>query len=104
MTRIHSFKSPDAMKRMSIAVAAALVLLVSCTALTKAGEDVSMVSVADLRQELSDPGLKIIDARDPRSWTSSTEKIPGAVREDPARVPMWLSKYDTGDRIVIYCA
>ncbi|MGD8366094.1 MAG: hypothetical protein PVG78_00515 [Desulfobacterales bacterium] len=92
------------MQKMSIAVAASLILLVSCTTLTKAGEGVSMISVADLRHELSDPGLKIIDARDSRSWASATEKIPGAIREDPDSVPTWMSNYDRNDRIVVYCA
>jgi rhodanese-related sulfurtransferase len=91
------------MKMMTAAVAATLILLVSCSALTRAGDGVVMISTADLRRDLSDPGLKIVDARDPRSWERSTEKIPGAVREDPGAVPMWLSKYDKADRIVVYC-
>jgi len=93
-----------AMKNLIVAAIAPIFFLASCAGLSAAGDRVEMISVAALREALYDPEWKIIDVRDPRSWASSTEKIPGAIREAPDAVPMWMSKYGKPERIVVYCA
>jgi rhodanese-related sulfurtransferase len=85
-------------------IAAVLFAFTACAGVSGAGEPLRMMSVVELQQALADPALKIIDARDPRSWASSNEKIPGAVRGDPKAVPMWQSSFDPSDKIVVYCA
>jgi rhodanese-related sulfurtransferase len=92
------------MKNSIVALVASILFLASCAGFSTAGDRVEKISVADLREALSEPGLKIIDVRDPRSWTTSTEKIPGAIREQADAVPMWLPKYGKAERIVLYCA
>jgi len=90
------------MKNWIFALVASILFLASCAGFSAAGDRVEMISVAALREALFDPGLKIIDVRDPRSWASSTEKIHGAIREAPDAVPMWLSQYGKSERIVVY--
>ena len=92
------------MKKSLITVAAALMLLTACTGFSRAGDGLEMISVAELREKLSARETTIIDVRDPGSWESSTEKIPGAVRQDPQAVPMWMAKYGKSEPLVVYCA
>ena len=84
--------------------AGVLFALASCAGVSGAGDALPMMSVFELKQAMADPALKIVDARDPRSWASSTEKIPGAVRGDPKAVPMWQSDFNPTEKIVVYCA
>ena len=86
------------------AAIAGILVLVACAGFSTAGDRIDMISVAELKSALPDRELTVIDVRDPKGWASSTEKIPGAIREDPEAVPMWISKYDPTDRLVLYCA
>ena len=92
------------MKRFLYTAVAGVLMLTACAGFSDAGGGLDMISIAELRQMLPDRGLTVIDVRDPKSWASSAEKIPGAVREDPGTVSKWLSKYKRSDSIVVYCA
>jgi rhodanese-related sulfurtransferase len=81
-----------------------MLALVACAGFPGTGGSPDMISASELRQRLPDHGLTVIDLRDSRSWTSSAEKIPGAVREDPRAISKWLSKYEHSTSIVVYCA
>jgi rhodanese-related sulfurtransferase len=83
---------------------AAVLALVACAGIPGTGGSPDMISAAKLRQMLPDHALTVIDVRDSRSWRSSAEKIPGAVREDPRAISKWRSKYEHSNSIVLYCA
>lgn len=48
--------------------------------------------------------LILIDVRTGTDWKASTQKIKGAVREDPDKVETWMKKYPKDKTIVFYCA
>ena len=91
-----------------LALFLALVLfagLPACTTVPqKSGHPAPRMSVEELKSRLDDPALAVIDVRQPRDWDESSIKIKGAVREDPANVAAWASKYPKDKTIVLYCA
>ena len=62
------------------------------------------ISKERLRSKLGDPSWKIIDVRQGHDYTGSSQKIKGAVRENPSGVEQWAKKYDKKQTIVLYCA
>ncbi len=66
-------------------------------------DEVSRMSVGDVKQLLGNPHVVIIDVRTKKSWWSSTTKISGAVREDPSKVSEWMGKYSETKTLIFYC-
>jgi hypothetical protein len=81
----------------------ALALSWACSGLTGADETPRMTKEA-LKGKLGDPATIVVDVRSGGSWTDSSTKIKGAVREDPAAVQNWISKYSKDKTLVFYCA
>lgn len=81
-----------------------LAVVVSTYAWTAAASDVQRISKEDLRSKLESGQVIVIDVRTKRDWDKSSFKIRGAVREDPADVASWSSKYPKDATIVLYCA
>ncbi len=79
-------------------------LLVLTAAFIVHAEDVPRISKEELKAELGNPDLIIIDVRIDHDWTPSDVKIKGAVREDPLKVEDWVGKYPKDKKIVLYCA
>ncbi len=63
-----------------------------------------VVSKDQVKQELANPDVIVIDVRTPSSWDSSPWKVQGARRESPADVDKWITKYPKDKTIVLYCA
>jgi len=57
-----------------------------------------------LKSWLGNPGVMIIDVRQPNDWQASDKKIQGAVREDPQAVDAWAANLPKDKKIVLYCA
>ena len=57
-----------------------------------------------LKSMLDDPDVVVLDVRTGRDWKSSEFKIKGAVRANPGDFKTWVSKFDKGKQIVLYCA
>jgi rhodanese-related sulfurtransferase len=56
-----------------------------------------------LKTRLGDADLTIVDVRIPKDYDNSSQKIKGAVRENPMDVNFW-SPYPKDREIVLYCA
>lgn len=95
-------------KRIVFTAALAALLLVFFT-MNVAGEafaaskDVPRMSKEELRGQLNNPDVVVIDARSGRDWRASEFRIKGAKRENPEDVS-WAAKYPKEKTIVIYCA
>ncbi len=63
-----------------------------------------MISSDQLKEEITKPGVVVIDVRAARDWDSSQWKIKGAQRQSPMGVKEWMGKYSKDDKIVLYCA
>ena len=88
---------------MVLAVAVSVVgsgLLIS----TVKAAEVPRITKEELRAKLGDPDLAILDVRRANDWSTSSVKIKGAVRADPADVAAWADKYPTEKTLVLYCA
>jgi rhodanese-related sulfurtransferase len=69
----------------------------------KAAEPPTMTK-EELKGMLGDPEVVVVDVRAGSSWTDSTTKIKGAVREDPKAVQSWFQKYPKDKTLVFYCS
>ena len=66
--------------------------------------DVPRMDKEQLKAQLGDKDLIILDVRTESDWKSSQSKIPGAMRESPNNAEAWLGKYPKDKTIVLYCA
>ena len=67
-------------------------------------KDVPRMTVDELKALLGNPDVVIIDVRINGDWNGGSEKIMGAVREDPRDVKSWAKKYSKEKTLVLYCA
>ena len=68
------------------------------------GLAIPRMSVNELKNQLGNPDLTIIDVRRQKNWWSSTNKILTALREDPAKVSQWYTTYPRDRILVFYCS
>jgi rhodanese-related sulfurtransferase len=66
--------------------------------------EVLRVSKEELKEQMDEPDLVIVDVRSASDWNGSKVKIKGAVREDPKKVESWMNKYSKEKILVFYCA
>jgi rhodanese-related sulfurtransferase len=66
--------------------------------------DAPRIEKEKLKEMLGKPELILIDLRAGADWKASTQKIKGAVREDPGQVDTWMKKYPKDKTLVFYCA
>ncbi len=71
----------------------------------KSSDMVPRISKEELRSRLDDPSMIIVDVRLSVHWETSSDKIKGAIRENPEDVVKWCPLYhDSNKTIVLYCA
>lgn len=69
-----------------------------------AGADVPRIARSELKAQLGQADIIVLDVRRDSDWNSSSEKIKGAARENPAHFRNWADKYPRDKTIVLYCA
>ena len=69
-----------------------------------ASDNPPRMTTEELKGMLGDPEVVVVDVRAGSSWTGSTTKIKGAVREDPKAVQSWFQKYPKDKTLVFYCS
>jgi hypothetical protein len=67
-------------------------------------ENVPRMTKEQLKAQLGNPNLAIIDVRADHDWQDSNTKIKGAVRENPSKLDSWVNTYPKDKTIVLYCA
>ena len=82
---------------ISLGLSLALVLPILAT-------DAPRIEKEKLKGLLGKPELALIDVRAGADWKASTQKIKGAVREDPDQTDTWMKKYPQDKTLVFYCA
>ncbi|RPH84777.1 MAG: hypothetical protein EHM75_10485 [Desulfobacteraceae bacterium] len=90
-------------KNQFLIVAIALILFMSFVLPVLAAE-APRIEKEKLKDMLGKPELILIDVRAGSDWKASTQKIKGAVREDPDQVDTWMKKYPKDKTMVFYCA
>jgi rhodanese-related sulfurtransferase len=92
-------------KREVVILATVLVLFLGVLFVLPArANDVPRVTKEELKEQMDEPNLVIIDVRAESDWKGSNVKIKGAVREDPKKVESWMNKYSKEKILVFYCA
>ena len=85
-----------------------VMLAVGCMGMGKRSADakgeVPLMTKEELKADLGDPNVVILDVRTARDWKAGEGKIPGAVREDPELLDQWAAKYPKEKTLVLYCA
>lgn len=89
--------------KITLLILACLVLIV-ITSFARGAEGVTYVSKDQLKAELTNPNVIVVDVRQPQAWDSSAWKIQGARRESPAEVGQWINQYPRDKTIVFYCS
>lgn len=67
-------------------------------------KSVSIMTKEELKKELENADLVILDVRTGKDWKSSEFIIQGAVRANPKEFASWGSKFDKDKKLVLYCA
>jgi len=67
-------------------------------------DSVPRMCIEELKQQMDNPNLTIIDVRKSNDWADATTKIKGSIREDPPTVTTWMTKYPENKTLVFYCA
>lgn len=80
-----------------------LCLALSLPGLAYAGST-GLITKEELKKELDDPNVVVLDVRTGRDWKSSEFKIKGAVRADMNDFDTWIAKQPKEKRFVTYCA
>jgi hypothetical protein len=88
---------------IALALFAGLLITLNAQALLTPG-DVPRMSIDELKQQMGNPNLVIIDVRTPHDWEDSKEKIRGSIREEPSETDSWMNKYPPNKTLVFYCA
>jgi len=60
------------------------------------------VTKEELKEALGKPGVILLDCRPEEQWSTSEQKLPGAIHENPLEVDSWAPKYSKDSKIIIY--
>ena len=71
---------------------------------SSAAKDVPMMTKEELKAQLDNPDIMILDVREGRDWKSSEFKIKGASRADPNEFEKWAETYPKDKTLILYCA
>ena len=66
-------------------------------------DDVPRMGKEELRENLGNPDVVILDVRTPENWQKGMWKIKGAVRQLPSEVDKWAPELDKDKTYVLYC-
>jgi rhodanese-related sulfurtransferase len=89
------------MKRVAIVALLVFIACLFCTALR--ADEAPRMTKEQLKAQLGNPDVVIIDVRVPQAWNAAKDKIKGAVRGDPTTVDSWINTYPKDKTYVFYC-
>jgi hypothetical protein len=69
-----------------------------------AAKDVPIMTKEELKAQLDNSDVIILDVRKGKDWKSSEFKIKGASRANPKELDKWVVTYPKGKTLVLYCA
>ena len=92
------------MKRFSLSVMFAVIVLFTVSASLNAGGEALRISKEEVKAKLGSPNVILLDVRTGNDWDNSGEKIVGAVRMNPKEVDAWSETLVKGKEIILYCS
>jgi len=91
-------------RSLAIILAAVVFVIAGTSTNGSASDQIPRMTKEELKAQLGNPDVVIIDVRVGGSWNGSEYKIKGAVREDPEDVSPWIEKYPKDKTLVFYCS
>ena len=67
-------------------------------------EDIALIEPEELKAQLDQPDLVILDVRIVSYWKRSDRKIRGALRVDPHDVSSWANNFSKDGPVAVYCS
>lgn len=83
--------------------ALAVIVIIGLSGMAVDASD-GIITKEELRNELENPDLVVLDVRTGRDWKSSEFKIKGAVRANPGDFDQWIAQHAKNKKFVTYCA
>jgi rhodanese-related sulfurtransferase len=80
-----------------------IILMTGFTYTALGADGTPRMTTEELKGQLGNPDVVIVDVRVSSAWKKSKDKIKGAVREDPRAVEDWIDKYPKDKIYVFYC-
>jgi rhodanese-related sulfurtransferase len=65
-------------------------------------QDVRRMTVEELKSQMTDQNVLILDVRREGDWKNSSSKIKGALRARPSELEAWAGLYPKDKRLVLY--
>ena len=91
-------------RRLFAIIVMVAVMSTACAAPKKTvAQEIPRMTKEELKANLDNDNVVIIDVRTPKDYDNSDKKIRGAVRENPMDVRYW-TPYPKNKIIVLYCA
>ena len=66
--------------------------------------DAPTITKEELKAQLDNSDIMILDVRTGKDWKSSEFKIKGAVRANPNKFDEWAATYPKEKKFILYCA
>lgn len=95
--------TPKNIKLKTYLIILLLLMLLASPSLSAAA-DASTITKEELKGQLGNPDIMILDVRTGKDWKSSEFKIKGAVRANPNEFDKWAETYPKDKKFVLYCA
>lgn len=92
------------MKLKTLWIAAVVLAVIITAGVTVSAADYGMMSKEELKNDMENGEVIILDVRSGNDWSSSEFKIKGAHRADPKQFKSWVSNYPKDKKIILYCA
>jgi hypothetical protein len=90
-------------KKITYFIILPLLMLLTGISMSEA-KDVPMMTKEELKAQLDNPDIMILDVREGRDWKSSEFKIKGASRANPNDFDTWAMTYPKDKTLILYCA
>ena len=90
------------MKNFLMLVATAALLLSGGYFNDLDAQDVRLMTVEELKSQMGDQNVTILDVRREGDWKNSTSKIKGALRVRPSEFDKWIGLYPKDKKLVLY--
>jgi len=84
-----------------------MLIIVLCAAAAAAWGDIGAaerITKEEAKALLGAPNTVFLDARTGGSWSSSSQKIKGAVRVETRDIASWAVNYPKDAKLIVYCS
>ena len=90
------------MKKFFILALSLTLLLCGVSSNELKAQDIRRMTIEELKSQMNDQNILVLDVRREGDWKSSASKIKGALRARPSEFDAWAGLYPKDKRLVLY--